>query len=429
MFSFRKNSSAVQSIKDDELIALESIEEYLQQNPIREFKGVKSEDPLIIETSNQARFIRFSLQVESSFHLDAIEIFNRDGRNVAPNKNTIISSVYNDEEKYDGRGVINSKKNGGSGFHTKREHNPWLIIDLGTIRNLAKIIVFNREGEFFTRALSLKVETSKDLRNWHLVHDNWGFIKNYKDGQLNEFENALLHAGILNSGPASTYLKKLRTQDLNDQALEFHELINKLIKSKNVAFGPHGFMQTFDLKTDDEKNKVFRELSSLLKWLNEEFGVPAFVSSGTLLGLVRDGELIGHDDDVDICYVSNEKNETAILAERQRLVEFLSAKGCRLTPSGIAHYWCTTPGGLNLDIFSGFIEGEMCSMNPIGRKKVPVDDVLPLNQENFNNNILYLPRKPEPLLVLNYGENWRKPDPLWTFDWGKAKKDFAFLYF
>jgi hypothetical protein len=425
MFSFRKKSSPA----DDEKNVVDAIESYLIKNPIREFKGVKSDDPLVIETTNKGRFIRLSLQVESSFHLDAIEIFNQAGRNVAPNKKTIISSIYNDEEKHDGRGAINGNKNGGCGFHTKREHNPWLIIDLGSIRNLAKIVVFNREGEFFTRALSLKVETSRDLRHWHLIHDNWDFIKNYKAGKLTEFENALLHAGILNPGPAASYLKQLKAQGLNDKALSFHQLINRLVKSKNVAFGPHGFMQTFDLKTDNENSKVFKELSNLLIWLNEEFGVPAFVSSGTLLGLVRDGKFIGHDDDVDICYISNEKTEDAILVERDRLVGFLTEKGCRLAPSGIAHYWCTTPGGQNLDIFTGFVEEGKCSMNPIGRREVSVDDVLPLNKRDIDGKVLYFPKEPEPLLVLNYGENWRKPDPLWTFNWGKAKQDFSFLYF
>lgn len=426
---FRKKSPLLESNNEDEQKILNEVESYLANNPLREFKGVKSDDPLVIETNNKARFIRLSLQVESSFHLDAIEIFNQAGRNVAPNKNTIISSIYNDEEKYNGQGAINGKKNGGAGFHTKREHNPWLVIDLGSIRNLAKIVIYNREGEFFTRALSLKVETSRDISQWNLVYDNWGFIKTYKDGRLSEYEHALLHAGILNPGPPAAYLKKLKSLSQDDKALSFHRLINQLVKSKGVAFGPHGFMKTFDLKTDAEKKKVFRELSILLRWLNEEFDVPAFVSSGTLLGLVRDGKLIGHDDDVDICYISKEQNEQSVLEERNRLVVFLTEKGCRLSPSGIAHYWCTTPGGLNLDIFTGFIEEGKCSLNPIGRKKVAVEDVLPLSKQNINDSTLYFPQNPEPLLVLNYGENWRHPDPLWTFNWGKAKQDFTFLYF
>ena len=114
--------------------SLAALKEHIASNPLREFKGAKSKDPLVIQTDRKARFVRLSLQTEVSFHLDTIEIFNKDGRNIAPNKQTIISSTYNNEEKYDGRGFVNGKKNGGCGFHTQRERNPWIIIDLMTIR-------------------------------------------------------------------------------------------------------------------------------------------------------------------------------------------------------------------------------------------------------------------------------------------------------
>ncbi|GAB5380426.1 MAG: hypothetical protein Alis3KO_25660 [Aliiglaciecola sp.] len=429
MFSFSKKLKKARIVEPSVEDIWQSVSVFLKENPLREFKGVKSGDPLEVETNNKGRFVRFSLQCESSFHLDAIEIFNKDGRNIAPNKNTIISSVYNDEEKYNGQGVINRKKNGGCGFHTKREHNPWLVIDLGSIRNLDKIIIYNREGEYFTRALSLKIESSTDLRHWKPIYDNWAALKNYKNGDYTEYERALLHAGILNPGPPSALIKSLKKAGKTEEALALHQQINQLVADKGVAFGPHGFMQTFDLKSDNEKTKVFKELSKVLTWLNEGFGVPAFVSSGTLLGLYRDGQLIGHDDDVDICYISNQTTEPAILKEREELMAFLIDKGCRTAPSGIAHHWCTTPGGQSLDIFCGFIEGEKCSMNPLERNVINKSDVLPLETKKIADVNIYFPNNPEPLMVVNYGPNWRQPDPLWTFDWSKAKKQYAFLYF
>ena len=135
--------------------SLAALKEHIASNPLREFKGAKSKDPLVIQTDRKARFVRLSLQTEVSFHLDTIEIFNKDGRNIAPNKQTIISSTYNNEEKYDGRGFVNGKKNGGCVFHTQRERNPWIIVDLMTIRNLDKIVIYNREGEFFYPGIEL----------------------------------------------------------------------------------------------------------------------------------------------------------------------------------------------------------------------------------------------------------------------------------
>ncbi|MEW9799429.1 discoidin domain-containing protein [Alteromonas sp. CYL-A6] len=416
-------------LPEDMALTVNRIRDFVKANPIVEFKGTKSNAPLEVKTSEKGRFVRFSLQTEVSFHLDAIEIFNRDGRNIAPNKKTIISSVYNDEEKYDGRGALNGKKNGGCGFHTQREKNPWLVVDLKTIRNLDKIVVYNREGTYFTRALSLKIEVSKDLRNWTEVYDNWRMLNEFKKQNPSEFENAVLHAFILDPAPSQALLSKLKKAGSHNQALAFQKCISDVVKEQGLAFGPHGFMRTFELRSQAEKNKVAKELGNLLHWINHEFGVPAFISSGTLLGIVRDGKFIDHDDDVDICYVGKAQGEHAILEERERLVSFLREKGCRVAPSGIAHYWCTTPGGQGLDIFTGFIEGEKCSMNPISRNEIDVTDVLPLKQIEHDGATLYMPANPERLLEVNYGPNWRKPDPLWSFNWKKAKQDFAFLYF
>jgi hypothetical protein len=429
MFSKVKKSSVAKGGLVDIRSTVDKITEYQKSRPIVHFQGAKENSPLTVETDNKARFVRFSLQVLSSFHLDTIEIFNKAGRNIAPNKSTIISSFFNDEVKYSGAGVLVGKKNGGCGFHTKKERNPWIIIDLGSIRNLDKVIVYNREGEFYSRALSLMIETSKDLKHWELIFDNWSCIK-VGDDVFSEDEKALLYANILESEPVRKRIAYYKSIDDYDQANNLYLCANELVKDRGLALAPqHGFTKPFALRSGDKKQTTLDELSLLLKYINEEFGVPAFISSGTLLGMVRDGDFIGHDDDVDICYISNKCTEDEILKERLSLVEFLTSKGCNVRASDVAHYWCTTPNGISLDIFTGFIEEDYCSMNPIGRREVLVENVLPLEVKSFNGRELYLPRNPEPLLILNYGPNWKVPDPLWSFNWGQAKQNFSFLYF
>lgn len=433
MFNFlkaKKHTEATQaSIIPMDLGELaNSVKEFVAANPIIEFKGAKSKTPLVVETSQKARFVRFSLQTEVSFHLDTIEIFNCDGRNIAPKKRTIISSKYNDEAKYNGEGALVGKKNGGCGFHTKREKNPWLIVDLNTIRNLAKIVVYNRDGEFFNRALSLKIEVSKDLHTWTQIFDNWQVLSTFDGKDENEVANAMLHAVILNPEPSKKLIAKLKKSGDTQGANNYLTHVNTILKEQGVALGPHGLTKTFELQSKVEKKKVAKELSQLLQWINVDYGLPAFISSGTLLGIVRDNKFIDHDDDIDICYISKANGEKEILEERDHLFAFLREKRCKVSYSGLAHYWCTTPGGQNLDIFTGFIEGDKCSMNPISRNTISTQDVLPLTTMQHDGATLYLPANPETLLAVNYGENWRKPDPLWTFNWSKAKHDFAFLY-
>lgn len=404
------------------------IKAHVEQNPVLELGGAKQGEPLVAKTNKKGRFVRLSLQTKKSFHLDTIEIYNKNGVNVAKNKSTIISSCYGDDKKYNGQGALEGKKNGGSNFHTKNEQSPWLIIDLNTVRNLDKVVVYNRSGEYAARANSLMIEVSRDLKNWHCIFDNWGAVKSFNDNQRSPVVDALLFAAIREGSHANKLIKKLRADGQTEAALLLHSTINELVKDKGVALGPHGFMKTFELSSPERINKIMSSLSKVMKLLTDEFGVKAFVSSGTLLGIVRDGKLIPHDDDVDICYISQFDTEPEILEERQRMVEFLQSKGYHLRHSGIAHYWCTTPEGINLDIFTGFVEGEYCSMNPLERKGVSKSDVLPLQEKVVNGHIMLLPANPDALLKLNYGESWRVPDPLWSFNWSKSKKQYSFLY-
>lgn len=83
------------------------------------FKGVLNDQPLVVECDIRTRYVKLSLQITEVFHLDEIEIFDENGRNMALNANVLVSSRYDD--KYSGHGAVNGTKNGGSGFHTALE--------------------------------------------------------------------------------------------------------------------------------------------------------------------------------------------------------------------------------------------------------------------------------------------------------------------
>jgi hypothetical protein len=277
--------------------------------------------------------------------------------------------------------------------------------------------------------LSLQVESSSDLSDWTLEYDNYRPLKEYKNGNMDLIEQAFLFAAALDSVKINQIIHQLKRLGRHDIALRCFELTNILVEDKGLALGPHGFTETFSLSSVSKKQKIYSELSMLLTWLNEEMHIAAFISSGTLLGIVRDGDFIGHDDDVDICYISNEISESDILLERKKITTILEQKGCKVRNSNVAHLWCETPKGVHIDIFTGFQESGNCSMNPISRNEIKTNSVLPVQKKVVNDHVLYLPFEPNALLSKNYGEGWMKPDPLWTFNWGKAGKDFSFLYF
>ena len=278
---------------------IDDIKVHLAKTNFVEFKGVKSNTPLNIVVNKNVRFLRFSLQTQTSFHLDTIEIFNDIGKNIAIDKRVTSSSSYNDDKKYNGQGVVVGKKNGGCGFHTKNEKKPWILIDLEQTTQITNIIVYNRDDECYARALSLEVKCSTNLLDWETLFDNWSFVKTYKNNNMSDEERALLFSSILEPSYAQNYLNSLKKTD-EIKANQFISDVNSIINEKGLAFGPHGFMQTFELASESRKQLLFSELERVLIWLNEDFGVSAFVSSGTLLGIIRDGDFIPHDDDFDI---------------------------------------------------------------------------------------------------------------------------------
>ncbi|WP_185967947.1 discoidin domain-containing protein [Thalassotalea sp. PS06] len=346
----------------------EKVVSYLKDSGPNLFKGVRSDKPLIINTHINARFIKLRLQAKDSFQLDSIKIIDKNGQNVSSGGNTIISSFFNDLEKYDGRNFLARTGDGGCGFHTKNEDNPWLVIDLKDKYSVEQIIINNRDDNFYKRALSLCVESSGDLTNWTTIYDNWQYIKQYKNGQRSEFENCLLYASSFCFDKTKPFVDKLKKLGRDTEALVAVDYINKIVSEEGIAIGPHGFTETFGLASVERKEQVYSELSKLLHLLNEKFQVPAFVSSGTLLGIVRDGQLIAHDDDLDICYISQEVEKSEILREREEIVDFLDRNGYQVKNSNVAHLWCRSPSGIMVDIFTGFIEEGFCSMNPFSKK-------------------------------------------------------------
>lgn len=423
--SFGISHLTINSLHD---YSLQKIEQHLQENNFVPFRGINGSGPLIINIKESSRYIRFSLQVCEPFHLDKIEVYDSLGQNIATEKSVTTSSIFKDEEKFSGQGAVNGRKTAGHGFHTEEETSPWLILDLEETYNIRKICVFNSD-DHFVRAMSLKIESSLDGKTWSSIHDNYRAIKSLDESQFSSWDRALIHASVLEREITSRFLDDLLQRKQNSKAQLFLQQSNHLLRHTGVAFGPHGYSETFGVCSEQQKQLILSEVHKFLEILSIEFGVTSFVSSGTLLGLVRENGFNDHDDDIDLCYLSNHSVESDILCEREELIAFLKNKGYQVTQSPLAHLFCKSSLGIGMDLFTGFIEGLNCSMNPLTRKGISVTEILPLKENTISGFTWKLPRNPDALLVLNFGADWRTPDPFWTFDWSNSRSQYEFLYF
>jgi mono/diheme cytochrome c family protein len=76
----------------------------------------------------------------------------------------------------DAAGACDGVKNGLYAFHTGGDPNPWWQVDLGQVRPLGRVVVYNRldYAPGLHNADTLRILASDDGRTWRLVHDQKG---------------------------------------------------------------------------------------------------------------------------------------------------------------------------------------------------------------------------------------------------------------
>lgn len=86
----------------------------------------------------------------------------------------------------DALGACDGVRSGGYGFHTAREDQPWWQVDLGVVRALDEIMVYNRCDACAERAARLVILLSLDAKSWRQVyqHDGTTFFGHIDDRPL-----------------------------------------------------------------------------------------------------------------------------------------------------------------------------------------------------------------------------------------------------
>lgn len=161
-------------------------------------------------------------------------------------------------------------------------------------------------------------------------------------------------------------------------------------------------------------------------------GVEAFLAYGTLLGAVREGTFIGHDNDVDLGYVSDRGTPLDVVRESLRLQRALAGAGMaveRYSGAGLqVHVPDGQGGSRGLDVFGGYWDGDRLAL--LGEIHAPFrrEWISPLTEVELAGRRFPAPAEPERLLEAMYGPGWRVPDPTFVFD-SSAARDYLSGWF
>lgn len=166
-------------------------------------------------------------------------------------------------------------------------------------------------------------------------------------------------------------------------------------------------------------DELMDEVVRLLDVLRDEAGVPAYICYGTLLGAVRNGKLIGHDNDIDLAYVSEHPYPVDVVREGYRVERVLRDAGwvvrrgsgvrlnvrLRLSDNSVRFVDVFTSHWVNGVLYIPSDTGYRCSR----------DAILPLSTVELMGRPVPAPADSEALLAATYGKNWRVPDPSFRY--------------
>lgn len=206
----------------------------------------------------------------------------------------------------------------------------------------------------------------------------------------------------------------------------------QMVKGVSYGFSQHGIVRRLDGRfNDDLKAEIAMMLRRLSDLLLERLQMQSFVTSGTLLGLVREGGFLGHDFDFDMAYISNKVTKDEISEERRDVMAAINGSGIfRIEKDFLGKAKVLFEIGSEtvvLDLFVGYRNGDFFNEVPLEPNVVRFEDISPVRTMNLYGVDVFVPKFPEKLLEINYGTEWRTPDPSFRFDFGKYAQHYWFL--
>lgn len=151
-------------------------------------------------------------------------------------------------------------------------------------------------------------------------------------------------------------------------------------------------------------------------------GYACMLAYGTLLGAVREGRFLAHDDDVDIMYHAKATNRKDLEAEIRRIGRMLADAGFRaedLLPKHLNMHVVSKTGGIVVDVFPCWLSGGLMSMHMEGMaiRGLPPEIILPPREVLLEGEPFPAPADPEAFLAERYGSGWKVPDPYHDWPW------------
>ncbi len=178
------------------------------------------------------------------------------------------------------------------------------------------------------------------------------------------------------------------------------------------------FSPTFSVRSEEHLAPLLDAVESVTAAL-ADVDVVAFPAWGTLLGAVREQNLLGHDSDADLGYISRASAPVDVIRESFELQRLLNARGFhtyRYSGAAIRIQVLEADGAKRgLDLFAAFYDsGRLYFMGEVGTD-FREEWLFPFTTCRIADRELKAPARPDKLLEAMYGPSWEVPDPAFKF--------------
>lgn len=175
------------------------------------------------------------------------------------------------------------------------------------------------------------------------------------------------------------------------------------------------------VETDDAfADRLLGSLRAVIAVL-DDLGMEPFITGGTLLGAIRSGDFLPHDDDADVGYVSKAHDRVGVTLESLELERALVRAGFDVRPHSRSHLqvlFSDDAGRIDhyVDLFPGFTSGERYCQPIAVRTPARGLAILPRTTLRLAGAEVPSVADPETWLARCYGPGWRVPDPSFRFE-------------
>lgn len=376
-----------------------------------------------------ARAVKFKLEQGNPLHLSSIRLWMRNDENsIVPLEKLINVRIGSKFE----RSILNPDRLLDFSckkicFHTD-DTIPEIELEFEP-GYLYMIEINNCEDEYARRAWEIEVELSVDCINWEKVYDHVAreieFKKFCIDYLGRKFSNKIVYHVYNFIEIAFKDKESLQLVALDLIKVIGESTVNLLIdfvnahifKEQNLEFSlSHGLNRTFRFWTEPEKVNYVAFASNVLRALQARGNV-CFLGYGALLGLVRSGDLIPQDDDLDLVVVIDRFSDD--LFEIMAFLETeLSAINLDVFGDFPTHRKVTDQSGSNiLDVFIALRDEYGIHFNPGRCSLLPVGSIIPTQEVVFFESAVSVPANLIVYLKSMYGDSWRIPQNHFGHTW------------